>query len=136
MIILTLLVCSMNPNINTFTYKNFECVTIKQCSDWNKCGQAYVKIPADHEFFGKHYDDLELDCHGGLTYSNYKLPTSENGPEPKEWWIGFDMCHGSMNDLAKGISYGVQVTVESLKDCTQQLVDSILDSNTQNTNNE
>lgn len=47
------------------------------------CG--YVRLPKGHPFYGKHYDDLDLDVHGGLTYSR----EAEDGT----WKIGFDCAH-------------------------------------------
>jgi hypothetical protein len=46
------------------------------------CG--YICIPKDHPYFGKDYDAIEIDAHGGLTYSKF---------EEEEYWIGFDCSH-------------------------------------------
>lgn len=45
-----------------------------------RCG--YVKIPVGHPWFGKDYNSLDVDVHGGLTY----------GPD-EEGWVGFDCAH-------------------------------------------
>lgn len=45
---------------------------------------AYVKVPKDSIYYGEHYDDIPIDCHGGLTYSR----TEEDG-----YWIGWDYAH-------------------------------------------
>lgn len=42
---------------------------------------GYVKIPEDHPWFEKHYDDIPVQVHGGLTYGD------DGG------WIGFDTAH-------------------------------------------
>lgn len=42
---------------------------------------GYVKIPEDHPWYGKSYDEIDADVHGGLTYG------SQDG------WIGFDTLH-------------------------------------------
>ena len=48
-----------------------------------RCG--YVLIPAGHPWFGKDYDTIGCDVHGGLTWSSL---------EPDgNWWIGFDCFH-------------------------------------------
>lgn len=31
-------------------------------------GNGYVIIPEDHPMHGKHYDDIDVDVHGGLTF--------------------------------------------------------------------
>ena len=48
----------------------------------HRCG--YVSVPAEHPMFGKHYDDVEVDVHGGLTYSK-----AEDGA----WCFGYDCAH-------------------------------------------
>lgn len=45
---------------------------------------AYVKLPLDHVFFDKFYDDIPVYVHGGLTYSEKE----EDG-----YWIGWDYAH-------------------------------------------
>lgn len=53
---------------------------------------CYIKIPEDHELFGKDYDEISdmgcVSCHGGLTYSESKLLDEEEG-----WYIGWDYAH-------------------------------------------
>lgn len=48
----------------------------------HRCG--YVLVPAEHPMFGKHYDDVEVDVHGGLTYAE-----AEDGL----WCFGYDCAH-------------------------------------------
>lgn len=52
---------------------------------------AYVGIPASHPMAGKDYDHVDLDVHGGLTYSDAELI---NVPEDKYYWYGWDYAHG------------------------------------------
>lgn len=52
---------------------------------------AYVEIPADNKIFGKHYDDLDINVHGGLTYSNSYLRGISEGINT--WFIGWDYAH-------------------------------------------
>ena len=64
---------------------------------------AYVSIPKDHPYYQKHYDDVNVDCHGGLTFSNKHNYIKFNGQEMTlEWaeniqedcsWIGWDYAH-------------------------------------------
>ena len=67
---------------------------------------GYVAVPKDHPFFGKGYDDVNIDVHGGLTFA---CPgneiTAASLPETEvlegclydlneDWWVfGFDTCH-------------------------------------------
>ncbi len=51
---------------------------------------AYLGIPKDHPLAGFGYDDLPIDCHGGLTFSG-----GGNGKVFPQgyWWYGFDFAH-------------------------------------------
>lgn len=76
-----------------FIYKDFECrikrMYVKGPHAKNECyfgGHlcGYVKIPENNKYFNKHYDEIDIDCHGGLTYSNY---------QDNNYYIGFDCAH-------------------------------------------
>ena len=68
------------------------------------CG--YVGVGRGHPDYGKHYDEVDVDVHGRLTYANTcqtgEGVTEEDGichvPEPGRdhdiWWLGFDCAHG------------------------------------------
>lgn len=47
---------------------------------------GYVAIPKGHVKHGKHYDAVEVEVHGGLTYA-------ELDKETGEWVLGFDCNH-------------------------------------------
>jgi hypothetical protein len=51
----------------------------------HRCG--YIRIPEDHPWHGKGYDDIDVDVHGGLTFSQVAEFTSPG------YWIGFDCNH-------------------------------------------
>jgi hypothetical protein len=81
------------PDLIEFEYKDFECKVLRilHREPYSKeecyfggylCG--YVKIPENHPSFNKQYNDIEVDCHGGLTYSE---------KEENAYWIGFDCAH-------------------------------------------
>ena len=50
---------------------------------------AYIEIPEGHDLFGKHYDDINIDVHGGLTYAEDHL----RGVKENSWFIGWDYAH-------------------------------------------
>lgn len=61
-------------------------------------GNGYVLIPIGHKLHGKHYDDINVSVHGGLTYSeliteeiikHFGLDVEDIG----KWAIGFDTVH-------------------------------------------
>lgn len=58
------------------------------------CG--YVEIPKDHKVDGVEYDDINIDCHGGLTYSRH---------EGDKWVIGFDCNHFDDNPIEQDEDY-------------------------------
>lgn len=72
------------------------------------CG--YVGVPEGHKWYGKEYDEPDVEVHGGLTYSAacFEGPEGEticHVPEPgqsdKVWWLGFDCAHlGDATDFA------------------------------------
>lgn len=52
---------------------------------------CYVEIPDNHPLYLEKYDDIEIDCHGGLTFSSSKLTgIDETG---LKWFIGWDFAH-------------------------------------------
>lgn len=72
--------------------------------DW-WCG--YVFVPDNHPLKGIRYDEIwknttdDIECHGGLTYSEYGLP-QEASPT---WVIGFDCNHYDDNPIDKDEDY-------------------------------
>lgn len=68
-----------------YTCKNgieFKCYIRRQPRAGHLCG--YVHLTPDSDFYGYEYDDIPVDCHGGLTYGS-----DHDG----EWVIGFDCGH-------------------------------------------
>lgn len=75
------------------------------------CG--YVGVPKSHACYGKGYDAVDVDAHGGLTFADkcsqgreecdgicHKAPEGEDDV----WWFGFDCAHAcdfipSMHEL-------------------------------------
>jgi len=53
---------------------------------------AYIKIPENHIAYKKHHDDVDIDVHGGLTYSRDYL-FLENKQTIEGWFIGWDYGH-------------------------------------------
>lgn len=69
----------------TYTCNNgieFDCLIRRVPRSGHLCG--YVKLTRDNDYFGKEYDDIPLNCHGGLTYAS-----EHDGI----WLIGFDCAH-------------------------------------------
>lgn len=71
---------------------------------------GYVSVPASHPWHGQDFDEIEADCHGGLTFSGTFGNRSEFVDEDSRvlaartyasrattdrglWWVGFDCAH-------------------------------------------
>lgn len=47
-------------------------------------GNGYVNLPKGHKYYGVYYDEIPVDVHGGLTFSE----------QIGEYWtVGFDTAH-------------------------------------------
>jgi hypothetical protein len=75
-----------------FTYRDIPCKVLrivrrelytKELYMFGGCLSGYVRIPHGHPYEYKIYEDLNIDCHGGLTYGECSLGH----------WIGFDCAH-------------------------------------------
>lgn len=73
-------------------------------------GNGYVGLPKWHPWFKIEYDNIPVDVHGGLTYSNlYK--------EEDLWIIGFDTAHYMDNMINCSFEYVKQETEKLMKQC-------------------
>lgn len=69
---------------------------------------GYVAVPKDHPYYGKSYSEIDVDVHGGLTFSsegskvvelwsNIELIEGNLGNLEDYWIFGFDTCHHGDN---------------------------------------
>ena len=61
-------------------------------------GNGYVLIPKNHPLHGIHYDNINVNVHGGLTFSSLVTDDMRKYWELDEedigcWCIGFDTLH-------------------------------------------
>ena len=62
---------------------------------------CYVLLPKGHKHYGKNYNDIPIECHFGLTYSEPTL-LRDNIIHGGEWVIGWDYAHvGDLFDYHK-----------------------------------
>lgn len=54
------------------------------------CG--YVELPKTHKYFNVDYDNIPVECHGGLTYGRNFLHTVA-APTEDRFFIGWDYAH-------------------------------------------
>lgn len=96
-------VWSGEPDLLEFRVFGFECHAKRHDSMGHLCG--YIQVDADHPWYGKDYNNVNADVHGGLTFSD-------------KGWFGFDCAHAGdlvprMQDLVdtddtyKGMGYVV-----------------------------
>lgn len=74
-----------------FMVMGYRCVILAQYMG-HRCG--YIGIPKGNKFYNNHYDSIDIDVHGGLTFSSggdgeIKYPVKS----VDTWWIGFDCAH-------------------------------------------
>lgn len=94
--------------INTEKYKCFGFLNSTHNRHLQKCGidcgyaNGYVAIPPEHPLYGIHYNDVNIEVHGGLTFSKHFCFFNTTTPElldakiPDNYWVfGFDTMHVS-----------------------------------------
>lgn len=83
---------------------------------------AYVGVPSNNPLAGRVYDDMPLECHGGLTFGS----EGGDGGWPKGWyWYGWDYMHSG--DRTTFWKKGHQWTVEEVEDEARQVMDQLRD---------
>lgn len=79
---------------------------------------AYARVPEGHKWYGKDYDDVPAEVHGGLTYSE---------TYPDGHWIGFDFAH--IGDYVPGLSgTGRKWTQAEVAEEAQSLAQQVADA--------
>jgi len=82
------------PDRVEWTHADLPCLAVRNhFGAW--CG--YAAVPPGHPLHGKHYDAVDVDAHGGLTYAGACSGHICHVPKPGEpddvWWFGFDCAH-------------------------------------------
>ena len=49
---------------------------------------CYVQVPKGHQFYGKDYSDIEMNCHGGVTFTGWSKMLSLEFAEG--FYLGWD----------------------------------------------
>jgi hypothetical protein len=70
-------------------HAGLSCAVVQGREAASRCG--YVRVPPGHPAFGKEYDAIEVDVHGGLTFSEIE-PCKEH-EDGQGYWFGFDCAH-------------------------------------------
>jgi hypothetical protein len=80
--------------LEKFSYKGYECIV--RNGDCFDIKLGYVVIPENHKYFEKPFNEIEIDCHYGLTFSGYL-----RYEDKLVYAIGFDCGHGMDLDFVK-----------------------------------
>ena len=114
-------------------YKGKEYAIYTFCS--HPC--AYVLLNKKDPDFSKFYDDIDLSCHGGLTYSDFEYK-DKIGWYSEGWVIGWDYAHigdyrhwnkekGYFSDLFRGEKNMIikKHTVTSIRKDVKNVIDKL-----------
>ena len=93
---------------------------------------AYVKLTGDDKYYHTDYEEIPIECHGGLTYSGETLEyTKRNNPifslvsgEDNSWVIGWDYAHydDCIYDSDSGRRWATAEMVEECENVIRQLI--------------
>lgn len=81
------------PDKEQFYYREVPCLIVRN-SLGALCG--YAGVYPGHPWFKVDYDEICVEVHGGLTYSDKCAGVICHVPKPDEppvWWLGFDTAH-------------------------------------------
>lgn len=102
-----------------------DCLVVRSFHTGALCG--YVGVPKSHPAFKKRFTEVDVNVHGGLTFSNLCDESAQEGegichlPEPGRpeivWWLGFDCGHAFdlMPALGLRMTYGTYRDIEFVK---------------------
>ena len=85
------------PDKVKFEHAGFKCLILR--NEDLKHLNGYVALPKGHPYYKKEYSGLDVDVHGGLTFSK---KGDGKMREKGYWWIGFDMGHSA--DYSPGLA--------------------------------
>jgi hypothetical protein len=105
-------------------------------------GNGYVLLPKNHPYYGIDYDSVNLNAHGGLTFSREFISenflkwveglefdgdiTIKNFKEVDGYWMfGFDTSHYGDNEYNCTKSYVMNETIDLMNQCLDDSVKSI-----------
>lgn len=87
---------------------------------------AYIEIPINHKLYSKHYDNIDIDVHGGLTYSGNYLWIDDETELKDSWFIGWDYAHYD-DYLGYEKMYPIEMQTEGKKWTTEEIQEEVMD---------
>ena len=85
---------------------------------------SYVVLPKDHKYYGMNYDEIDVKCHYGLTYSRDYL-ISKDLIEDDVWIIGWDYAHLGDYIPYEFSDYGHKYTLDELVKEVEDVIDQL-----------
>lgn len=79
-------------NFKIFKSNGLVCIVLRMPL-WSGAINGYVGVDKSHPSYGKDYDSVGVQVHGGLTYSREKLHCVDEEVTGPLWWFGFDTAH-------------------------------------------
>lgn len=76
---------------------------------------AYVEIPSDFPYPRENIRNLDIVCHGGLTFTGNCLV--DLGISPDTFWIGWDYGHGFDLHDVRAFAFHEYTTEEVVAEC-------------------
>ena len=114
--------------LNRGEYKGYEFLVISLGR--HPCG--YVCLTEENKYFGKFYDEIPIECHGGLTYSEPKISFLEWSDKYKcmvrtsiedKWIIGWDYAH--YGDYTVFDRYGDKHTTQEITEECKSVINQL-----------
>jgi hypothetical protein len=91
------------PDRVDFVAHGFACFVKRHPRHGHYCG--YVGVPREHPAYGKSYQDIDVEVHGGMSYSHTCEGDICHVPAPgmpaDVWWLGFACA--SVSDKSPGM---------------------------------
>jgi len=69
-------------------HAGLKCAVVQAREGGHRCG--YVRVGPAHPMHGKHYDEVDVRVHYGLTFGDVEPCAHEDGTG---FWFGFDCAH-------------------------------------------
>lgn len=91
---------------------------------------AYVRVPKNHPFYKRDYNELDITCHGGLTFGDdlkHVIPNDESDA----WYVGWDYAHVGDYEILSNIPNfsfieGKQWTTEEIYEDVKRVIDQLI----------
>lgn len=101
------------------TYKGHDVIAVSLGS--HPC--CYIRINEDEKCYGKDYNDIMIDCHGGLTFSD--SIEKEHPFFTKGYWVGWDFAHlgDAFSTLFNGKHWTTYELIEELREAVDSLIE-------------